>query len=257
MRPIKFALFLSILAITAAGCGRTPVTVDVNKPAHKTDSPKNAAPADPRSPFKQVGPGVGQQDVRQLLSDVAKAFGGIAGYRANLETTDTKGGRTAFVKSKITYGLPDILKFEIVSNSDAPSQAGTKALWRGGKTIDVRPSGLLGFAKVSLKTTDERVKTLNGYTIDQINVKSALKTLLSPQATVNVLGNATVAQRPIVLVDVSGITLTKDTDHQRIGIDTQTKLPISVDLLRGSESKYALRLVNMVIAQPNPSELNI
>jgi hypothetical protein len=178
-------------------------------------------------------------------------------YRADLETTDTNGSHKAIVKSRVVFARPEVVKFEIQSNSDQPSQSGTKALWRGGKTIEVRPSGLLGFAKVTLQTTDSRVKTLNGYTIDQINVKAAMTSLLSPKATVKVLGNALLGARQLILVDVSGATMTSDIDHQRIGIDNASKLPITIDMLRGTESRYAVRLVNMVLTTPAASELSI
>ena len=114
-----------------------------------------------------------------------------------------------------------------------------------------------GFANVSLSTGDNRVKTLNLYTIDQINVKAAMASLLSPRAQVKILGNAMLGARSLVLVDVSGATMTPDIDHQRIGIDAQTKLPITIDMLRGSQSKYAVRLLNMQITTPSSTELTI
>ncbi len=259
MRVSSLFASCAVIALTLAGCGRTPVSVDAPGSA-KPDAPKQqqpATPANPRAPFQQPGQGAGQQDTAKLLQEVAQAFNAMPGYRADLETTDSAGSHKAVVKSKVVFAKPEVLKFEIQSNSDQPSQAGTKALWRGGKTLEVRPSGLLGFAKVTLQTSDSRVKTLNGYTIDQINVKAAMLSLLSPRAQVKVLGNAMLGARQMVLLDVSGATMTADIDHQRIGIDQTTKLPISIDMLRGTESKYAVRLINMAVTTPNPKELSI
>ncbi len=243
------------LAFALVGCGRTGVTPDV--PNTNPDAPVTAQPANPRAPFVQPGQGAGQQDLTKLLKEVSTAFSQMPGYRADLETTDAKGSHKAIVKSRVAFAKPEVLRFEILSNSDDSSQKGTKALWRGGKTIEVRPSGMLGFAKVSLSTGDNRVKTLNGYTIDQINVKAAMASLLSPRAQVKILGNAMLGARSLVLVDVSGATMTPDIDHQRIGIDAQTKLPITIDMLRGSQSKYAVRLLNMQITKPSSTELTI
>jgi outer membrane lipoprotein-sorting protein len=245
----------AVVALTVAGCGRTPISADV--PATTKPDAQKQQPANPRAPFQQPGQGAGQQNVQQLLQEVSAAFNAMPGYRADLETTDSKGSQKALVKSKVVFSKPEVLKFEIKSNSDQPSQAGTKALWRGGQTIDVRPSGLLGFAKVTLQTSDNRVKTLNGYTIDQINVKAAMNSLLSPKAQIKILGNSNLGPRQMVLLDVSGATMASDIDHQRIGIDSQTKLPILIDMLKGEESKYAVRLLNMAVTKPNSSELSI
>ncbi|MBM3266094.1 MAG: hypothetical protein FJZ01_00470 [Candidatus Sericytochromatia bacterium] len=257
MRRFSPVAAFALVALAIAGCGRTPVSVDA--PAAKPDAPKQQqpSPTNPRAPFQQPGQGAGQQDTARLLAEVSQAFAAMPGYRADLETTDSKGSHKALVKSRVAFAKPEILKFEILSNSDQASQKGTKALWQGGKTIEIRPSGLLGFAKVTLQTSDSRVKTLNGYTIDQINVKAAMTSLLSPQAQVKVLGNSQLGTRPIVLVDVSGATMTPDIDHQRIGIDLATKLPVTIDMLRGSESKYAVRLLNMTVVKPAANELTI
>lgn len=256
MRFSRILVATAALAISLAGCGRTPVTPDM--PGTDPETPKAQQPANPRAPFQQQpGQGAGQQDVGKLLQEVSAAFNQMPGYRADLETTDTKGAKKAVVKSKVAFAKPEVVKFEIVSNSDDSSQKGTKALWRGGRTMEVRPSGMLGFAKVTLPTTDARLKTLNGYTIDQINVKAAMNSLLSPKAQVKILGNAMLGARSLILVDVSGATMTPDIDHQRIGIDAQNKLPITIDMLRGTESKYAVRLVNLQITKPSPSELSI
>lgn len=254
MRLPSLLLSFTAVAVALAGCGRTPVTPDL--PSRGAE-PVLKQPANPRAPFQQPGQGSGQQDVAKLLQEVSAAFAAMPGYRAELQTTDSKGARKAVVRSRVAFAKPDILRFEILSNSDDPSQKGTKALWRGGKTMEVRPSGMLGFAKVTLSTSDPRLKTLNGYTIDQINVKAAMNSLLSPRAQVNILGSAALGARAIVLVDVSGATMTPDIDHQRIGIDAQTKLPVTVDLLRGNESRYAVRLVNMQVVRPAASELTI
>lgn len=255
MRFYKIFVASAAFALALAGCGRTPVTPDL--PTSNREAPATRQPANPRAPFQQPGQGAGQQDVARLLQEVSAAFNAMPGYRATLETTDSRGSKKAFVKSRVAFAKPEILRFEVLSNSDDSSQKGTKALWRGGKTMEVRPSGMLGFAKVTLPTSDSRLKTLNGYTIDQINVKAAMNSLLSPDAQVKILGNAMLGARPIVLVDVSGATMTADIDHQRIGIDAQTKLPVTIDMLRGTQSKYAVRLVNMQVVRPSAGELSI
>jgi hypothetical protein len=257
MRLTRLFLTGALAGLALVGCGRTPVGADLPRSDKPQQAPFKPAPANPRAPYEQPGTGAGQQNPGQLLREVAAAFNAMPGYRADLETSDAKGSHRALVKSRVVFSKPEILRFEIVSNSDQSSQAGTKALWRGGKTLEVRPSGILGFAKVTLQTTDSRVKTLNGYTIDQINVKAAMNALLSPRAQVKVLGNAMLGPRSLVLLDVTGATMASDIDHQRIGIDAQTKLPISIDMLSGSESKYAVRLLNMAVVRPSSSELTI
>lgn len=246
----------ALLAVTLSACGgRSPVSTDLTKPA-TSDTPVTK-PNQPQAPYQQPGQGAGQQAVTSLLREVQTAFAAMPGYRADLETIDAKGGHRAVVKSKAVFSKPEILRVEILSNTDQASQAGTKALWRGASQMEVRPSGILKFAKVNIPTSDSRIKTLNGYRVDQISLRAAMNTLFSTKAQVKILGNAQLGSRAITLVDVTGATMVPDSDHTRIGIDSLTKLPVSVDIMNGTTSTYTVHLINMTVSKVNESELAI
>lgn len=170
-----------------------------------------------------------------LQSHVTTAFNSLKGYSASIETTDTKEGSTRRVVStaNVKFLKPDLFHIEILSNSDDPKKTGTKAVWRGGSTLRVKPSGLLGFARVDLPTSDNRLVTENKWRIDQISLRTNIASFLDPKAQITMLGRGQLGSSTLVYCDVKGSLKVTKCDHIKMGFDLESKLPVYADFLQG------------------------
>ncbi|MBI6545273.1 MAG: hypothetical protein HY692_00675 [Cyanobacteria bacterium NC_groundwater_1444_Ag_S-0.65um_54_12] len=253
MAQSKLVKILSLVSIIA-GCSQGPTVTESAK--RSTASSGNLTPGQQyQKPIQQP---VGQLTPELALQkDVASAYNQLSGYSGILETIDKKGSKTIICKAAVKFRKPEQVRIDIQSNSDEPKQAGTKAVWSGGKTLKVRPSGILGFAKVDLPTTDSRVLTQNGWRIDQISLRANVMLFLDQRTKVKILGDGKLGNLPLVFTEVVGPFNVQGIDRMKMGFDRQSKLPLTVDFLQGSSSVYSIRLLNMQLRSPSPSEFEL
>lgn len=194
-----------------------------------------------------------------LIKDVQAAFVSLKGYSANLEAVDINGstGKKVTSKAAVKFMKPEVVRVDLTFNSDDPKKAGTKAVWRGGETIKVKPSGLLGFAKVDLSTGDPRLLTENKWKINQFSLKANVDTLTNPASKVKYAGRSQLGSYTLAMADVYGPLKVPGADHIKMGIDINTKLPVYAEFLRGTKLLYSMRLMGINMKAPAPSEFEL
>ncbi len=255
------AVFAAALALgLAAGCG-----TESSAPTGSSDltslKPTAGAGTTPGQQYQAPGtPAAGSEAAAQaLVKDVGAAFQTLQGYSGSIECTDSKNGtgKNIISKANVKFMKPENIKVELTFNSDDPKKAGTKAVWKGGDTMKVKPSGLLGFAKVDLSIGDTRLLTENGWKINQFSLKANIDTLTSPSAKVKYLGRNQLGSYTLAMADVSGPLKMSKADHIKMGIDITTKLPVYAEYLQGTKLLYSMRLVNLSMTPPSAADFEL
>lgn len=229
------------------GCGRVPTTSQ-----HVT----NATPV-PKSNFQAPVSAKDQQLVHSVLSAVNVAYNQLQGLSGTIDTVDQQNGHRATGQAKFSFLKPNMTRIDLISNSEHPDQAGTKCYWDGGSTVQVRAGGFLGMVKINLPLTDGRLKSLNGYTIDQLHLNTVIKAMFSPQANIRVLGPAMKGGRQVMGLDVLGVSIAPGVDELRVGVDYATRLPVFFEVYSQGQMTYSLNLTNFSTTPPTRSELQI
>ncbi len=231
----------------AVGCGSEQGTPGVNGDLVNTATGSETTPGQQYQAPGTGAPATSDAAAAALIKDVQAAFVALKGYSANLEAVDVNAetGKKVTSKANVKFGKPDMVRVELTMNSDDPKKAGTKAVWRGGDTIKVQPSGLLGFAKVDLSTGDPRLLTENKWKINQFSLKTNVETLTSPASKVKYIGRSQLGSYTLALADVYGPLKVTKCDHVKMGIDINTKLPVYCEFLKGTKLLYSMRLMNL------------
>lgn len=258
MARFRFLVPAMIALGMAVGCGTGPgatgVTGDLAREASGTSSPGQQYQA-PGS----GAPATTDAAAQALIRDVQAAFATLKGYSANLEAVDVNAetGKKVTSKANVKFMKPEIVRVDLTYNSDDPKKAGTKAVWRGGDTIKIKPSGLLGFAKVDLSTGDPRLLTENKWKINQFAMKANVDTLTSPTSRVKYAGRSQLGAYTLAMADVYGQLKVSKADHIKMGIDINTKLPVYAEFLHGTKMLYSMRLMSIKMTAPSPSEFEL
>jgi hypothetical protein len=258
-RRAVFAAFgLAFGLANLAGCGSDPVPTSSELTGLK---PTAGTGTTPGQQYQAPGtPQAGSEEAaKALIRDVGAAFQTIQGYSGNIECTDAKDGtgKQVISKAAVKFMKPENIRVELTYNSDDPKKAGTKAVWKGGDTIKVKPSGLLGFAKVDLAVGDTRLLTENGWKINQFSLKANIDTLTGASSKVKYLGRSQLASYTLALADVSGPLKMSKADHIKMGIDINTKMPVYAEYLQGTKLLYSMRLLNVSMTPPTAADFEL
>ncbi|MBM3266863.1 MAG: hypothetical protein FJZ01_04365 [Candidatus Sericytochromatia bacterium] len=254
--------FIAVLAIGLgiAGCG-SDTAVQTGSGELTTLKPTTGAGAGAGQQYQAPGaPQAGSEEAaKALVKDVSAAFQALQGYSGSIECTDAKDGtgKQIISKANVKFMKPEQIRVDLTFNSDDPKKAGTKAVWKGGDTMKVKPSGLLGFAKVDLAIGDTRLLTENGWKINQFSLKANIDTLTNPSAKVKYMGRSQLANYTLALADVSGPLKMTKADHIKMGIDINTKLPVYAEYLQGTKLLYSMRLLNVSMTPPSAADFEL
>jgi hypothetical protein len=242
------AIALTTLLSLLAGCGAPAPT------AHRAVT--RAKPA-PKNNFEAPQSAKDQQMVRSILQAVDAANQSLVGYTGTIDTVDQKDGHKAFGKATFKFLKPAMTRLDLISNSDHADQAGTRVFWDGSSNVQVRAGGLFGALKLTLAMNDQRLQSLNGYTINQLHHIAILKALFDPQAVIKPMGPQMVGSRQAMMLAVSGVSPAPGVDHMMVGIDYTSRLPISFAFYTGETLTYSLQMAQFSTTPPKQGDLTL
>lgn len=259
MARLKYLVPAFLVLGVAVGCGSDNGATGVNSDLVNAASGGNTTPGQQYQAPGAGAPASSDAAAQALVKDVQAAFVALKGYSANLEAVDVnaESGKKVNSKANVKFGKPDQVRVELTYNSDDPKKAGTKAVWKGGDTIKVQPSGLLGFAKVDLSTGDARLLTENKWKINQFSLKANVDTLTNPASKVKYAGRSQLGSYTLAMADVYGPLKVSKCDHIKMGIDINTKLPVYAEFLQGTKLLYSMRLLNISMTSPTAKDFEL
>lgn len=215
--------FLVAMGLLAVACGASPGAPPTDRP---TVPPPAPAPSGTPGP---VDPGA-----QATVAKATMAFKSLKAYSAAMSFFQKNGSHVASGIYDISGKQPRNLRMEIRTGNSQ----GTKLLWTGGKTIKTRPGGLLSPIVVDLATTDNRVMSVRGYTIDQTDL-TALMGMMADKRGHATLGIQT---SKITFVQVTGPHLLSGCTRMAVGLDPASSLPRIVELSDRREVVFRIKL---------------
>ena len=234
-RPVTFMFSLFVSAILMGACGLTPDTNAMpiappqTQPIPNSNNPSYGAPS--------ISP-------RVFVERAERVFSSAPGYTTDLHFYQKEGDKTSSGIYEVT-GKPDHQMKIVIKQGDS---AGTKLYWSGGNSVQVRPSGLLGALVVSLDLHDQRITSIRGYTLNQIDLSNILAMLNDPQSKLLYAGESNGLYRIVI----ASQHLLPGCSKMSITFNASTYLPENIQMSDGHEVVFSLELENLQIT-PNVS----
>jgi hypothetical protein len=238
-------LVCSHLTVLAAGCGTQGASSRVTAPAACT------CPAPSQAPPAQA-PAVGT-DPPALLAQVAEVNRRLEGFSARLAVYEKTTTVTEHQTLDIAFKRPATVKIHFVKSSGESN--GVKALWTGGDDMRVKPKWMP--FPVSMRITEERMRSYNGWTIRDTQPRAILTVLLDPQARRRLLGDSVIGGRAHALFEVTSAKSPAGITREVIGVDRTTMMPLHRELYRGETLAYRVDATTVTLQTPSEADLGL
>ena len=249
-----FSLLLG--AMMLAGCGAAPTAPHVkDQPVPEPDAstaPIGIPPVAGGAPVS-AGPGQGQ-GLDAMMLGIRAARQNVTGFTGNVVTFEDGPKGKISETLKIAFKKPSTLKIDVTQST--AGNAGTQLLWSGGEDCKVKP-GYLPFP-VSIKMSDDRLLSKNGWKISETEVNSILKVLLDPSSRLKGLGPQAFDGKQLQMVELVSPLTPKGGAREVIGIDPATNLP-GVRMIYNASGKliYRLTIKQLKLKTPSSAELDL
>jgi hypothetical protein len=263
MKKIAALFATGLLASTMlVGCGANPASTDrptrSQVPAQRLQPAQgwnNGQPGMAGAP-NQMGQAGGDQATQQLMSMVRQAYATNTGFKATVQTYEHGKGKTETDTLKIAYRKSPLrMRLDILKATNTQA-VGVKLHWEGGEDFKIKPTWM-PFA-VGVGIDDNRVISLNGWTIKQTDVSCIYNVLLDPSTQVKVVGqNQNFDGLMLTALEVHSPKSPSGVDHEIVGIDPSNGLPKARLMFRGQELLYKLVVKSVQLGAPSESETNI
>lgn len=231
MRTLRSSLALgsALLMLLAAGCGLAPTT--------RSHAPTRFTAQDAATDA--------------LVAKVRAAWDGLKTTQGVVSFWEQKGTAVSASKAEFYWSRPEQLRANI-KEADSATKRGAKLVYLGDGKITVK----VAFIKKTLPYDDPQVLSLRGYRIDQTSLTALVQGVLDPQATLKLLGSATVSGRTATLVELSGThTLLADLPRVVIAIDDQNGLPLQVEGFEATGPAFRATVTGLVVNPTLPGDI--
>lgn len=208
-------------------------------------SPGGASVPTPRPrPTATLAPAAPAADpARAFVAHSQASFAALPGYQTQLKFYQKQGSKEA----KGTYDVGGKGKQLRIFILDGNSK-GTHLLWSGGKTVKVRPAGLLSALVLDLGLDDQRVTSIRGYRIDQTEMGGFLRMLADPANHVVGFKHDPGSYSMVV----QGPHLLSGCSSMGVVFDEKTYLPQVIELRDAHEPVFRLDFIGLKVT-PNVS----
>lgn len=229
-RAVGPSFVLMLAALTACGTS-TPM-----RPVRPSPPPEL-----PASPPPAAMPGGQSELARQIIAFTAGKMGAVRAYSLEMHWMQKQD-------REVTKGVYDIKgkapRSTFIDIKKGKGE-GSKVLFTGGDKAKVRAAGLLGAIAVDLAVTDERLRSVRGYTIPQTDLTALLDQLADSRHQARVLQMD--AQR--AAVEVSGGPLLEGCQRMVAEINLQTGVPLSISQFDAREAVFQIQIRNFQVRQ--------
>lgn len=231
------ALALGGLLLATAGCAALPMVGQ-----QRTPSPLAAR---------------AREDAAQLRAGLAKLYEAAPGLRAEVATLDVgPNGQESVSLLQVASLKPLPIRLEVLKGNGE----GTRLRWEGGDSLKAKPK--FPPVAVTLKLTDARIITLNGWTLRDTAVAALFDVALDPEAQVERLADAQVEGVACAMLKLRSAKSPKGASHEVLALDLANLRPRQREVYglkpNGAEGlMYRLVLKRLELVKPAPKELEL
>lgn len=232
----------------------TPNLAAANVPQQQRVAPNPAQPAQAQAPQaapQQAAPQSPDAVVQNLLKQSAATFDAMQNYKAIASVHETNEKGTTDLKLNVIFQKPGRSKMEILEHNNS-LYVGVKLTYQSGTNqVTGRPSGMLGFVKMTVPMTDDRILTRRGYRLDQVDTLAIVNRLIKSGQTPRLLGKTTVAGRQVAVLEYTPKNhFDPAITRELLGIDLQDHFVRIHEMYAGKQLVYSLKLEQVQVNAP-------
>jgi len=242
---------------------RAPVAVPQQAPAPGV--PQQAPQA---APQQAPAPGVPQQApqaappqqqaqtpeaiAQDLLRKTREKFNSMQNFKGIAEVMEKNEKGVTNLKLDVIFQKPGRSKMQILEHPNG-MYVGVKLVYDSGQDkVTGRPSGMLGFAKLTVPMTDERILTRRGYRLDSVDSLAIINRLVNdPNKKPKILGKTTMAGNQVAVLEyIPQNHFDPNSTRELPGIGMNTRVVRIHEMYAGKELVYSLKLPQVQMNAP-------
>jgi outer membrane lipoprotein-sorting protein len=275
--PTRWGLLLAAYGLTGvlAACGASPVmpvptpvlsgaglptpspkpSPSPSASAKTTKKPTKATPSVKPSPGATAKPSPVATPVAQPLYQRALAqYRALQTYTADVQSYGKAQGKDIGAKAKLTWKRPSRLRVEILDTNIANGDR-TVIVDNGTGGVRAKAPGWWPFP-VNVERTDPKLQLPGGPRYDEATIGGVLGYFESAGAQVTLQGEIEFMGRQVAEYHVRNALLTsRGLSHARIGLDTQTLLPVFCEQVNDEGIATQLVFSNVATDVPQADSL--
>jgi hypothetical protein len=256
MKKIAVLMAAGLVASTIlAGCGANPASTSSTPSRSQVPAQRlapaagwNGQPGMAGQPGMSGAGGGSDQATMQLMNVVRQAYQTNVGFTATINTYEHGKGKTETDTLKIAYQKSPLrMRLDILKATNTQA-VGVKLHWEGGNDFKIKPTWM-PFA-VGVGIDDNRVISLNGWTIKQTDVSCIFGVLLDPSTQVKLVGqNQNFDGLMLSALEVHSPKSPSGVDREIVGIDPTNGLPKARLMFKGQELLYKLTVKSLTLGK--------
>lgn len=235
-------------AVPQQGAPRQATPQQMAQPAPQQAAPQQAAPQQQQAQSPEAV-------VQNLLQQTRDTFKTMQNYKGIASVMEKNEKGPTNLKLDVIFQQPGRSKMEILEHANS-MYVGVKLMYDSGQDkVTGRPGGMLGFAKLTVPMTDERILTRRGYRLDQVDTLAIVQRLINSNQTPKILGKTTVAGRSVAVLEYTPQNhFDPSITRELIGIDMQDHFVRIHEMYAGKDLVYSLKLLEVQINAPLSSK---
>ncbi|MEB3223961.1 MAG: hypothetical protein VKS61_17945 [Candidatus Sericytochromatia bacterium] len=191
--------------------------------------------------------------VRPLVQAFLKAYEAVRTYQGRIRSETRVGKRVDVTRTRLWLEKPHGTAFEMLESTAIPAGVGTKLVWYGGETCDVKTRFFGLPVKLTPAADDPRLAGIRGWSIREISIASVRRVMADPQTSFRYVGPDTFLGRPMTVLEARGPQLLRGTDRELIWLDDKLRLPFALEAYDGPERAFRVEIETFQFDAPLPA----
>lgn len=197
--------------------------------------------------------------VKKILLKTKQKYSVLNNYSGTLEMFSKRNDETqkdsqeiTTSKSQYVFQAPRSQMFKVIEHSNK-KMIGSKMIWKGETTAQVKSSGILGLLTQTLHIENQKLLTNRGWSIDKMDHVAVLKRALNNNANLTLLGKTEVDGRNVYLIKITNVLNELDNlvTSEEVAIDTRSFLIVGEHFFKDTEivfrSKISIQYINSTL----------
>lgn len=178
----------------------------------------------------------------QAMKDFLAAYENVRTFEGRVRSETRLDGKSQVTRSKLWLQKPYATALQIVESPQARAAEGTKLVWFGEPTVQVR-TRFFGFPiTVSPRYDDPRLAGLRGWDMRQLSISAVVAMVRDPRTSFKFLGPGTHLDRPMTVIEARGPRLLPGTERQLLWLDAEYRLPFVMESYDGGERAFRIEI---------------
>lgn len=189
----------------------------------------------------------------QVVNAFHQAYASIRTYQGRIRSESRMGKKVEITRSKLWLEKPHGTCFEILEAPMIPHSVGTKLIWYGEDTCQVK-TRFFGFAvKLTPAFDDSRLSGIRGWNLREVGMANVVRLLKDAKTEFKFVGSDRLMDRPMTVVEARGPLVLRGTDRQVFWFDDALRMPFAIEAWDGGERAFRVEIEAFKFNAPMPA----